>query len=369
MPGRQSALQESCMERLFRLPGWLANNGQRWCMVWIVWLCPVAAHAETGVDYQQFSHAWTGPMGVLDLADEWRGELHSGGHDGFLWDQRSTGIFWNGLRISYIYREHAQYRFPWNAAQGYYHYVQEDELDTEYRFDTRIEVEHYRAEGMGISYRFEGEHWYLTPEYNRLELYRLYWGSLEGELFYQSPDQWGGDIQLDYGYTRDAIVRRELDRRSYGTLHGLNLAAGWRYGAYQLDYQGYNLLARIDWPDMPYTSARVCTDCVFFLYGYEYFDDKTVRPAAVHLLQQQWRLNERFMLTLDSVINQIHNSWQPGVDWLSRGIHWRLAVDAETGAVRASIAHPNLTLGLMYELPDLNASRLLQLNLGFRVSW
>jgi hypothetical protein len=336
-------------------------------MLWIG--CGPMCQAETGILYQQTSYAWAGPMGVLDLADDWRGDLHPHGKDGFVWDQRSAGAYYNGLQVSYVYRQHAQYRFPWNAALGYYQYVHNADLDEEYRFHTRIEVEHYQGEGPAISYRFEGEHWYLTPGYNQLNLYKLYWGSLNGELYYQNSDHWGGDIQLDYGYTDDPIVRRELERRSYGTLHGLNLEGGWQQGNYQLDYQGYNLLARIDWSNMPYTKARVCTDCTFFLYGYEYFDDRYERPAAVHFVHQQYQLNTSLALTLNTVLNQIRNSWQPGIDWLAAGIHWQLAADIETGAMQVGIRHPNVQLSLMSELPDINASRLLQVNLGLKLGF
>ncbi|MCY0964994.1 hypothetical protein [Parathalassolituus penaei] len=340
----------------------------RWISAVLLALAP-ACMASTGIEYQQTTYAWTGPMGVLALVDDWSGDLHKGGEDGFAWDQRRAGVFYNSLQVSYVYRLQAQYRFPWQAAQGYYQYVHQADLAEENRFQTRIEVEHYQGEGPALAYRFEGDHWYLTPEYNQLNIYKLYWGSLEGELYYQNQDNWGGDIQLDYGYTDDAVVRRELDQRSYGTLHGLNLSAGWEHGNYKVDYQGYNLLARIDWPDMPYTSARVCTDCTFFLYGYEYFQDRVERPARVHWVYQQYQWNPTLAFTLNTLLNPIHNSWQLGADWLAAGIHWQGGVEANSGAIRLGLQQQYVRLGVMAEPVALKESRTLQLDMGLRLAF
>lgn len=326
--------------------------------------------AQTILEYQQTTYAWTGPMGVLALADDWSGDLHRGGEDGFAWDQRQASVAYNGLQVSYVYRLHAQYRFPWQAAQGYYNYVQQVDLAEEYRFDTRIEVQQYQGEGPALAYRFEGQRWYLIPQYNQLNIYKLYWGSLDGELYYRNPDDWGGDIQVDYGYTDDPVVRRQLDQRSYGTLYGLDLSAGWQQGQYRVDYRGYNLLARIDWPDMPYTRARVCTDCSFFIYGYEYFDDRVERPARVHQLYQAYQWRPDLAFTFNSLINPIHPLWQAGVDWLAAGIHWQTSLELGSGALRLGVEHPWARLGLMLE-PDssIKNSRTLGLDVGLRLAF
>lgn len=336
---------------------------------------PVQAE-DWRVAYSQDIYAWSGAMAVAEITNDWNGTLKDG-DDGFLWMQEVATVGYGPFSIGYVSRHHAEYEFPNALARGFYYEANDVELDDMYEVEAEVRARHYQGEGLSLSWDFESaraNQWSITPSITWLRLYRLIWGDVSGTMNYLDADHWGGDLDVDYGYTEDKIPpARALDGRSYGDLYSLDLAFHWRWQNYQIDYQGYNLLARIDWPDMPgtianknwqYDNGALTTDSDYFVYGYEFYDDRVLRPPRVHTLRQQYALTSELDITLRSYLNRIRNGHELGLRWQPDTFAWTLALDSKGEAFRVGMHHRRVQIELLSESLNISRSRLLGVQFG-----
>lgn len=264
-------------------------------------------------------------------------------------------------------RHHAEYDFPNNVARGFYYQSNGIELAERYDIQSHIRARHYQGEGLSLAHQWEGNHWSLKPAVTWLKLHRLVWGSLSGDLYYQTPDNWGGDVQLDYAYTRDYVVRRPLDGHTYGNLWAMDLTASYQIERLQWHYQGHNLLGQIHWSDAPYTQAQFCTRCTFLLMGKEYYDTRKFRAPTVHRLTHQYEINTHWRISLTNHINRIHTTHEWQLHYLSANVIWLAGYEAALRAWQFGIEHPMVTLVLQSDALNTSSSRRLGLQAGLRL--
>ncbi len=331
------------------------------------------ASARTHIHWASDNQGYSGPIAIMALDNNWNGTFKDD-EDGFLWQQDELRFTVNdAFSISYLKRHHAEYTFPTDVARGFYYQNNDITLTEPYDITSRIHARHYQGEGLGLGYRWQGadaqQSGSIRPTLNWLKLHRLVWGTLNGDLYYQSPNHWGGDVALDYAYTRDYVVRRPLDGHTYGNLLELGLEADYRIGRYSIAYQGHNLWAQIRWKNAPATQAQFCTRCTFLLFGREFYDDLIVRPTAVHQLTQRVNIGRPWQLGLIHRINRIRNSHAPEVSWQQADWHWQLGYEPDMSAWRIGVEHPAFFLQLQSDSLNTNQSRLLRLSTGFTLAF
>lgn len=274
----------------------------------LVFSSQCAAESQTGVSFEYEGIAHTGPMAIDAVVNDWDGKIIKE-DDGFLWQQSSANLFFGPWRVSYLNRFHAEYRFPYQLAEGFYYATNDITPDNEYSRYSRIEARDYRGKGWEVSHAFElTPQLTLTPKISWLLLDRILWGSVEGDVRYGSPDDWGGRLDIDYGYTEDKILRRTLEQEHYGDLYALGLEASFRKGRYTAYYRGENLLGVIDWQGIPYTDARLDTEGNYLLDGYEYYDTVNLTPSAIHWLTQRWQFHGGHQASLELLLTEIQTS-------------------------------------------------------------
>ncbi|MDP2607650.1 MULTISPECIES: hypothetical protein [unclassified Oceanobacter] len=347
-----------------------------WLLASTVLMAGFVQSEDWHIRYTQDIHAWSGAMAVAEITNDWNGTLKDD-DDGFLWMQTSASVGYGAFSVAYISRHHAEYEFSNALARGFYYQANDVALDQVYEVEADVHARHYQGEGLNLSWVFaaaDNRRWSITPSVTWLRLYRLIWGEVSGTLNYLDADHWGGDLDVDYGYTEDKIpLERTLAERSYGDLYSLDLAFHWHWQQYQIDYQGYNLLARIDWPDMPgtianknwqYDDGSLTTDSGYFVYGYEFYEDRVLRPPRLHTIRQRYGLSDTLAVTLRSYLNQIRQGHELGLRWQAADLAWMLAVDSQGHAFRAGLHHPKVQLELLSERVNISRSRLLALQFG-----
>ncbi|MGB1091218.1 MAG: hypothetical protein ACPGYX_03765, partial [Oceanobacter sp.] len=197
-------------------------------------------------------------MAVLPILDNWSGDMRNG-DDGFFWQQNRITASHSGFSISHLSRIHAEYRMSNQVAWGFYYEANDLEPEELYEVNADIKAHHYEGEGIRLAYSWNGElaqgHWALKPTFSSLNIHTLYWGDLEGYVYYGGPGDWGGDADFSYGYTDDKVGRGTLPQRSYGRLKSLGLEAEFRADKWQIQYRGENLWARLNWHDSLYSNG------------------------------------------------------------------------------------------------------------------
>ncbi len=334
---------------------------------------PAAATAspvwQAGVERDIY--AWAGPMAVAGLVDNWSGTLEQD-DDGLLWFQDAVTLGYGPLQLQYLYRHHAEYEMSNQLAQGFYYEANDIELASNYSVTDTVRARHYEGEGLSLGWQLgSGRCWQLRPSVTWLRLYRLLWGSVSGTLNYTDADNWGGDLEVDYAYTEDKIPpARQLDQRSYGDLYSLDLTFDWQWQGYQMHYQGWNLLARIDWQDTPVTigtknwqfvDGEITANGDFPVYQREGEVFRTMRPPRFQRLQQALALSEAWDLTLLSTFNGIRNGHELGLAWQAGSVIWKAAVDVEHPALRLGLQHRWGKLSVLSDSLNINDSQLVAL--------
>jgi len=337
-----------------------------------LWLLHAHCQANTRIGWSTDLVGYSGPIAIMALDNHWNGTLEDEDH-GFLWHQERLSIQHHDFSLSYVKRHHAEYEFPNDVARGFYYQNNTITLDQRYSIQSYIQARHYQGEGLSLAHQWSddsGQHqWSLEPALTWLKLHRLVWGKLSGDLFYQAPNDWGGDVTLDYGYTRDYVVRRPLDGHTYGNLWAADLTASYRFQRWQWNYQGHNLLARIQWNDLPYTEARFCTECAFLLKGREFFDERTFRAPAVHTLMHRFDLTEHWQLGLTQRVNRIFTTHQWQVHYRHQRSEWQLGYEPKQQSWHLGFQHPAFAVSVQSDSLNTGRSRRLGLNLGLNITF
>ncbi|MEK9765731.1 MAG: hypothetical protein VW274_04565, partial [Thalassolituus sp.] len=233
--------------------------------------------------------------------------------DGCLWQQSVSSLSYNNWTLSYVSRFHAEYRFPHDLAEGFYYASNDVSLEDEYHTVSTIQAKDYRGYGWEISRQFYFDNnLSLTPKVTWLLIDRIIWGTVKGDIRYTTPEEWGGRLDIEYGYTKDPVLRRPLERPYYGDLYAFGIQADWSYQNYSINYRGENLLAQIYWKDLPYTYAIADTDAAFLIDGYEYYDEADITPSSLHWIIQSYQLSAKNRVHLDTFVSGIQTTFNIG---------------------------------------------------------
>jgi len=267
-------------------------------------------------------------------------------------------------------------------ARGFYYEANGIALDEALIIEDSIRARHYEGDGMQLAWQFESattNQWSVRPAITWLHLYRLLWGEVSGTLNYTDADNWGGNLYVDYAYTEDKLPPvRWMDEPSYGDLYSFDLSFHWAWQRYQLAYQGWNLLARIDWQDTPvtfgtknwqFTDGNLGSDADFPIYQREGEVFRTMRPPKYQRVQQTLMLSPELDLTLHSNFNGIRNGHELGLAWQPASVIWQAGFDIEQQAVRLGLLHRWGKLSVLSDSFDINNSQLVAIQAGLNLTF
>ena len=339
-------------------------------------LLSFATQAEEEVQYKLEHFSYAGPMAVLQLANNWHGNMKPG-RDAISFFQHEISIKKNNFTLGLLSRSYHQFSIENDFARGFYYYNNEISLDEELRVEGSVSAKTYSGMGLRLAYDFlfnpfSETSLRLTPSIVALRLDDIIWGQFKGELFYSDTDNWGGTIDLEYGYTKDHIVRRPLKGESLGQLYGLDLESEWKSPWLDVIYQGINLFSRVYWDGLPKTKAQVSTETAFLLFGYEYFDDVILHAPALHYIQASGPLSNISVLS-DTAFNWLtsarvtpiksfyyHGFQYPSSLDIFGGTHtvkFGFQHDFSTRTTRLSLDHANISAVLASQTLDVSRSQ------------
>lgn len=346
----------------------------------------VKAEDEVGYSLDHFSYA--GPMAVLQLANDWRGDIKQGS-DAVSFVQNEISVKRNNFTLGLLARNYHQFHIGNDLARGFYYYNNEISLDEELRIDASMRAKAYSGTGLRLGYDFlfspiAETSLSFTPSLTALRLDNITWGKFEGELFYSDTDNWGGTIDLDYGYTTDHIARRSLQGESLGQLYGFDLETEFKSPWIDVSYQGINLFSRIYWDGLPKTKAQVSTETAFLLFGYEYYDDVILHAPALHYVQASGPLSIIPIISTPSFdwltsarITPVKSFYYHGFQYRSslnifdsaQDVKFGLQHDFSTRTTRLSFDIPNIKAVLASQALDLSRSQQLVVKFTFHYSF
>lgn len=326
-----------------------------------------------GIFYQQTVSGFAGPMAPLELANNWKGKFRRS-DDGVLFLQGEYGFHIGGFSISRIRRLHAEYHMPHRAAEIFLNFNRNIELDQRLTTTASLQAKDYRGEGVKVAYQFDFSHLKIKPHISWLKLRSIIWGRWSGEFSYKNRNDWDIDLDINYYYTEDKLIRRGTDPGNpldpgNGRLLTLGLDLSWQWQGYQIDYQGENLAAEIDWRDLPVTKAKASTSGPFFIFGYEFEEDKQFTPPVFHLIHQSYQLNSQWGVAARSWINTIRPDHSLGVQYYQPDFRLRLLHQLNGNAWTLGFAHNNFSLELQTESWNVSRSRWLGLSVAAQLNF
>lgn len=353
--------------------------------VWAEGADQYLAKDESSIEYTFEHFSYAGPMAVMQLANDWNGDIKQG-DDAVSFIQSEISAKTNHFLLGFLTRYYHQFSIGNDLARGFYYYNNDISLGEELRIDAAMQARVYSGTGLRLGYEFLFNPFSRTrlsviPSFVVLRLDDIIWGGLEGELFYSDTNNWGGTIDLDYGYTKDHVVRRPLKGEYLGQLYGLDLDLNWQSPWLSFDYQGINLYSRIYWDGLPQTTAQVSTETAFFLFGYEYFDDVVLQAPALHYAQASGPFpivaNSKFHWLSSVRVTPVKSFYYHGlryrseVDLFDRLQVFKLGLqyDFSSSTSRISFEHSNVTAVLASQTLDLSKSQQLVAKFTFHYSF
>ena len=361
-------------------------NFLRSCIVFLIGLqlfglpFELAANDEVYYRFEHFSYA--GPMAVMQLANDWRGDIKQG-DDAISFIENEIGLRKNNFLFGFVSRNYHQFSIGNDLARGFYYYNNNISLDNELRIDASLSARSYSGTGVRLGYEFklfplQSVELSLTPSLVALRLDEVIWGRFEGELFYSNNKTggWGGTIDLDYHYTEDHVVRRPLTGEYLGQLYGLDFDIDLESEWLDLNYSGVNLFSRIYWDSLPTTTAQVSTETAFLLFGYEYFEDVVLNAPALHFVQASGPFpispNGQVNWLTTARISPIKSFYYHGLQFeasdvlgFPTSIRLGLQYDFSTSTSRFSIKHRSVEAVLASQSLDISKSQQLAASFTF----
>jgi hypothetical protein len=311
-------------------------------------------------------------MAVMQLANDWHGDIKPG-KDAISFIENKLTFKSNQYELSALSRSYHEFEIDNDLARGFYFYNNNISLENEMRIQAELKAKTYSGHGIQFAHQFQPlkhEHYQISikPKLTALRLDDIIWGSLEGELFYNDTKNWGGTIDLDYGYTKDHVVRRPLRGEYIGQLYGLDLDMDLTSQWLTVNYQGMNLISRIYWDGLPKTTAQVSTETAFLLFGYEYFEDVNLDAPDIHFIQAHGTFDHSSLIALNWMssarVTPVRSFYYHGIKYLLNDT-FQLAMqyDFSSSTTRLSLNHPNVAATIASQTLDLSKSQQLEVRL------
>lgn len=368
--------------------------------------------------FQHFSYA--GPMAVMQLANDWNGKLKNG-KDAISFIQTEISASYNNFTLGYLERKSHQFKIGNDLARGFYYYNNDITLAEQMQINAKMQSKVYAGKGLRLAHTlplpymdthnnhnspsyldshlnaYVDSHLKITPSIVVLRLDEITWGGFDGNLYYSSPkdDDWGGEIDLDYGYTKDHIARRPLEGEHLGWLYALDLDVDWASPWFDAKYIGMNVFSRIDWKEMPKTTAKISTESAFYLIGPEYFEDSVLNAPALHYLEastplsfadsalkaflvpQLYSISQNMRLFSSAQITPIRSFYYHGFQYRTEAgifgsgspIRLGLQHDFSTRTTKLSLQHEYVSMEFASQTMDVSESQQVVLKLGLHVSF
>lgn len=207
------------------------------------------------------SFVYSEAVSIETMLNEWRGPF-LGGETAFSHNRLTLGASWENFSVSLLRRDDYLLEFSQDTAL-YYHSDQNDTLLARDRnFDIYLDVTNIRSRGIGFDYRWIfGEKLTIGVGVSLLDAFWLTDGNITGQISIDANDDVSGLLHLDYYYSEDSILDRQIAVLPQGRGFATDVHLQWQpVRQWSLSFDAVDLFSRIYWRDAPFTYATAKTD-------------------------------------------------------------------------------------------------------------
>ena len=326
-----------------------------------------------------FSHSYSEPFEIHATVNELDGHLRDGDW-GFTHDHVEMGVGWNSWSVSAFARY--DYLIEANDDTAELAFRSENDLPVPPGRDYQIKlrVNHSRSRGFKIGYSwqpldtlsFKFAAAYLSAD-------SLLDGGGSGELQMLDTGIYDGYAFVDYTYSRDPLFDRQVPKQKG---RGYAVDVGFRWQAtprWRVSFSAYDVIARIRWPDAPFTRVGLTSSTVAFddqgfidvspvVSGIEDARNHNQRLPARVTLGGAFQLNDRIALTGSVMAISDHYLPEVGVQWRGGGSRrWTVAVNPGLGGLSLGFETSRVNVVLTSDAWEVHKSHYLKVGIAFRV--
>ncbi len=344
-------------------------------------LAPCAAHADSEPRYLYTalaSDSYSEIAPIKQLLDDLEGPRFDRGDLAFSHSWLELGERRGAWEVGVFARYDYFLEFNNDTAELAYADKNNIELEKNRRYQVYLQPNTLRARGVGVGYYFAPSAAFsLRLRGNYLRASQLSDGKLAGELL-ALEDSVEANLQLDYNYSRDALLKRE-EERVRGNGLSLDVDLQWQIASrWRLDFRSRDLLSAIWWRDVTYTRATAISDTISYdddgsinarpaVSGVEsYRDHRQTLPRQLSMgVHYQWREPVSASVTLQS-----HDKYlfpQLAVQWQAAASVWQASYDIERRALGLSLQRGNVALQLRADAVAPDKAKAFSLALNYRI--
>lgn len=340
---------------------------------------------EPNVEWQIFSHnqafGYSQDNAIYSLV---KGEKisYTPSKYAFTFNQAEFGVRYQHFSFSLLSRYEWYLRFSPDTMQLYGESVNRQDMQAGKIYNIDLRADHLISRGIKLAWTSDMSQpliWHLSASY--LKASKMMSGRLHGQAGEEGKNEYEGLLELDYTYSEDALLKREVDAPSSYFGYTTDVGVSWQFHdnafASLLIQDAYSA---IYWQDMPYTTAKANsataeTDKDGFVSikplvnGFEGFHDYTQRlPVKYHTRfglmvgQQAYSIKSVYVDKL----------WLTDLEWARQWhehLYSRFSYNWQTSAMGLEGQWRWLTFGILSDRFDYQKASLLSVNIGISVDF
>ncbi len=257
------------------------------------------------------SFTYTENMPIDAFLNDFKGDYPVDGKYAFTHNQAFIGFGYSGVEFEVFSR--LDYFFRTNYDTFKLIYMDKNKIDFPINevFDAYLHVQQIEGEGARLGYRFNLDkniEVYLGGSY--FESQDALYGFIEGQIW-QDTDRPRGDLESDYIYNKEYILKRPLTPPGSGYGYGFDVDIKWQLTDALIFNAEFNDIAgRIDWKHAPHTTLVMVSDRnridehgkpykVPTLSGRHDFVERTQPLPLHHVLSMDYRFARPYVVSFE----------------------------------------------------------------------
>ncbi|NRB38543.1 MAG: hypothetical protein HRU20_08750 [Pseudomonadales bacterium] len=219
--------------------------------------------AEQAVYSNNTLEAFSESFSIYDVTHDLDQDYDSGDYL-YLMGRFELGYRYNNSYLGLLYRQDAYATASASTAEIIHLNKSDKEMPANKRFPIALSANQLQSQGIIIGHTFTFiSNLSIDISAQLLQAYEMTDGDIQGHIETHAED-YQGQLQLDYFYTRDAIFDRPVHNKT-GQGLAIDMTLQWQISAqHQLQLNAMDLFHEVFWHDMYTTTAMLTTDRVHY---------------------------------------------------------------------------------------------------------
>lgn len=302
---------------------------------------------------------------------------YSPGRNAFTFNTTELGARYKHLSLSLFHRYEWYLKYSNDTMRLYGESINRQTIRPDEFYNIDLRVEHLVSRGIKAAWTSDASKpivFYVSASY--LDASAMMSGRLHGFIGYATKQRYDGLLELDYTYSRDALLKRDVSAPSSHFGYSTDVGVTWRLTQHlAFSFMAQDVINAISWQGMPYTVATANTATAEtnangfvsikpLVNGIEGFRDYTQRLPVKYTSRLGYEHKNQTYSLKGLYVNQ---TWLTDLEWLTQwrdSMQTRLSLNLQTGAVGAYAQWRSFSLGMQADNLDYQQATLLQFHLG-----